>query len=72
VLLLTSKAGLLLCSRDLSPVAWVHLGWPSNTDEAELLTMEGIAQDVFAAGTWADGSATTTVWRIPRTTAGAD
>jgi hypothetical protein len=65
VLLKTSEHGLLLCSGELRPIAWIDLDQPSDTSDADLSLMLGVAENVFAVLIWDGTSAPTTVWRIP-------
>jgi hypothetical protein len=65
LLLKTDEHGILVCSGDLHPVAWLDL--PPYGDDAELDTMLGVATDVFAVEIWRDGSAHTTVWQLAPT-----
>ncbi|MFI6257436.1 hypothetical protein ACIBCL_15230 [Micromonospora zamorensis] len=65
VLVKTSEHGLLLCSGELSPLAWISLNPPSQTGDVEVETTLGVAEDVFAADVWDGKSFSATVWRIP-------
>ncbi|MEU8182471.1 hypothetical protein AB0B86_17100 [Micromonospora sp. NPDC049047] len=71
VLLDTYEHGLLLCSGELSPVAWVSLNPPAETSDVEVSTTRvspaavfGVATDVFTADI-RNGSLSWTLWRIP-------
>ncbi|PWR13635.1 hypothetical protein DKT69_20115 [Micromonospora sicca] len=72
VLLDTYEHGLLLCSGELSPVAWISLNPPFETSDVEVSTMRvspeavfGVAEDVFAADIRDGTSLSWTLWRIP-------
>jgi hypothetical protein len=66
VLLKTVEHGLMLCSADLRPDAWIELTTNDADDGAEIETVFGVSDDAFAAEVWNDRSASATVWRIPR------
>ncbi|MCF0091935.1 hypothetical protein B0E54_00755 [Micromonospora sp. MH99] len=72
ILLDTYEHGLLLCSGELSPVAWISLNPPLDTSDAEVSTvraspaaMFGVAEDVFAADLGGGSPLPWTLWRIP-------
>ncbi|MEU4776612.1 hypothetical protein [Micromonospora sp. NPDC023633] len=65
VLVKTSEHGMLLCSGELSPLAWISLNPPSEAGDVEVETTLGVAEDVFAADVWDGKSFSATVWRIP-------
>lgn len=70
--LLRTTHGLLLCTGELSPVAWLSLCPPSETSDVEASTgcgvaeaVFGVAEDVFAADVRCGKSLSWTLWRIP-------
>jgi hypothetical protein len=65
ILLKTFEHGLLLCSGDLRPRAWVDLDTAVGVSGANLSTVLGVADDAFAVEVWHGNSAIATVWRIP-------
>lgn len=54
--------GLLVCTADLTPVAWLDLDPPGG----ELSSFMGVGPDLIVAEVWVDGEGTSTVWRVPR------
>ncbi|MGC4880891.1 hypothetical protein ACLQ26_32030 [Micromonospora sp. DT43] len=65
ILVQTSEHGLLLCSGELRPAAWISLNPPSQAGDAEVAMMLGVAEDMFAADIWDGKESSATVWRIP-------
>ncbi len=65
VLLKTYRDGLLLCSGDLEPIAWIDLPAPFGDDPEASITLLGLAEDAFAVDYWEGGSSFGTLWRIP-------
>ncbi|CCH20899.1 hypothetical protein MILUP08_45793 [Micromonospora lupini str. Lupac 08] len=65
ILVQTSEHGLLLCSGELRPVAWISLNPPSQSGDVEVSMALGVTEDVFAADLWDGESSSATVWRIP-------
>jgi hypothetical protein len=63
ILLETNEHGILVCSRDLDPVAWLDL--PPYGNDTDLGTMLGVATNVVAVEIWINGSSHATVWRLP-------
>ncbi|WP_250035563.1 hypothetical protein [Paractinoplanes maris] len=55
--------GVLVCSADLTPVAWLDLGHAPG--ESEVSSVWGVGPDLIAVEVWADGEATAAVWRVP-------
>ncbi|MEV4518325.1 hypothetical protein AB0K00_56385 [Dactylosporangium sp. NPDC049525] len=67
IMLKTYEHGFVLCDAALRPQARVALPHPALGDDAELVTVAALDQDLFAGELWtADETSTTTVWRLPR------
>ncbi|GAA0897563.1 hypothetical protein GCM10009557_72350 [Virgisporangium ochraceum] len=66
VLLRTFGSGLLLCSADLEPTAWLDLDLTPvvGAGDAELSRVVGLSPDTIAADVWDGGEPVPTVWWI--------
>jgi hypothetical protein len=58
------ELGLLVCTADLAPVAWLDLE-PHEGGESELVSVFGVGPDLIAAEVWVDGEESSAVWRVP-------
>ncbi|MFJ2084739.1 hypothetical protein ACIOBK_19590 [Micromonospora chokoriensis] len=78
ILLKTYEHGLLLCTGELSPVAWINLDPPTESNDVKATVpgateaVFGVAEDVFAADIRVGRTLSWNLWRVPPSGVDAD